>query len=104
MKEGGKYTSRGHDCDRFPLISRYYLNEKRYLLDHNKPGDTWYRMPAVAVIKATFDGGEGLPAQEDEGTFYDGGGELGDEFAGNRIVLVSSLCSSPPLLLLMSCR
>jgi hypothetical protein len=50
-------------------------------------------MPAVAVAKATFDGKEGLPAQEDEGAFHDRGLDL-DEFAGN-IVLVSSPCLFP---------
>jgi hypothetical protein len=72
------------------LTNSYFLNQKRYLLDHNKPEATWYRMPAVAFIEATFDEGNGLPAQEDEGTFYQREEDL-DDFEGIT-VLVSLRC------------
>jgi hypothetical protein len=62
-------------------------------LDHNNPGDIWYRMPAVRVVQAVVYGerayGESaLPAQEDEGTFYVREGGL-DDFAG--VILLVSL-------------
>lgn len=70
-------------------MDRYYFNKHRILLDHNKPGDPWYCMPAAGVVKTLYHKDTTLPVQEDEGAFFNGEDDISVVYTKDKILLVS---------------